>query len=680
VHWFRDLKLRWKLLGSFGFTLALMGIVGYLGISRMAQMSALSEELYTKHLLGLSYIMQANINLIASGRAEKNAILAEDRAEVEKHAASARTYLDEVNAELADFKTTVVLEETRQALAATEADLKELAAGRERVLALAFAGNDAEAVAEAAKVRVLADKIDQSMHDLQVRKERLAEAAHLQARRHYESARTFTLAVIAIAALAGFGLAYTLSRALGGTAARLSAAARGLAAGEVDQRIIDVSRDEMGELAASFRELVVYLRENAAVADAIAQGDLTREVRPRSEQDVLGMAFQRMSQNLRAMVGQTKEAADALAAVSQQLGQAATQTGAAVEQVTAAVQGIAAGASESSRSVQQTNSSVEQLAQAIDAIARGAAEQSRQVQAASGITSEMAASVAEVASTAAAVAQESGQTRATAEHGARAVRETVADMEQIKRVVSSAAATVEELGKLGERIGAVVEVIDDIAEQTNLLALNAAIEAARAGQHGRGFAVVADEVRKLAERSQRETKAIAQLIEQVQTGTAEAVAAMETGSAQVEAGTAQAGRTGMALAEILVAVESTVTQATGIAAAAREMAEGARGLQESMDLMAASVEANRAATEEMVAQAASVTQAMQAIAAVSEEQSASSEEVSASAEEMSAQMQQMGQQSQELARAADQLRQLVARFVLEHAADAAHMTPLQRAA
>jgi len=81
-----------------------------------------------------------------------------------------------------------------------------------------------------------------------------------------------------------------------------------------------------------------------------------------------------------------------------------------------------------------------------------------------------------------------------------------------------------------DQIIQIVAEISSIAEQTNLLALNAAIEAARAGESGRGFAVVADEVRSLAERTQKATSTVQDMVNRIQGSTDELVKNMTRGN------------------------------------------------------------------------------------------------------------------------------------------------------
>ncbi|MFA7552775.1 MAG: methyl-accepting chemotaxis protein [Spongiibacteraceae bacterium] len=140
---------------------------------------------------------------------------------------------------------------------------------------------------------------------------------------------------------------------------------------------------------------------------------------------------------------------------------------------------------------------------------------------------EMTAAIHEVSNHANLAAHASDQVDINAQEATHVSHKTRDAVNSLAEQISNAATTIESLNDQAKSIGSVLDVIRGVAEQTNLLALNAAIEAARAGEQGRGFAVVADEVRTLAQRTQKSTAEIDQMIEELQAGSQSAVQVIE---------------------------------------------------------------------------------------------------------------------------------------------------------
>ena len=435
-----------------------------------------------------------------------------------------------------------------------------------------------------------------------------------------------------------------------------------LAEGDVEQQINFKSSDEIGTLASAYSKVVDYMKEMATVSQRMASGDLTAEVKPRSEKDVLGNAFSQLAAQQRELIGKVKASAANVSEASQQLTKAAEQTAQATQQITSTIQQVARGASEQSTSLQQTAGSVDQLTRAIDQIAEGSQEQAKAVDEATRVVEKVSMAIEAVSGNAQAGAKEWENTAESAIGGARKTHETVAGMEKIRKAMDLVSARVTDLGERSGEIGKIVATIDDIAAQTNLLALNAAIEAARAGDQGRGFAVVADEVRKLAERSSVATKEIAALVNGTQVGVREAVNAMQQGSKEVEVGYKLATDAGGALDDILARSQNMGKQVTEISVASQALKDFSLEMVETIERINRIVEQNAAATEEMTASSSVVSKAVEATAGVAEENSAASEEVSASVEEMSAQVEESLAAAQSLTDMSEELERTVAVF------------------
>src|SRR5271155_5604810 len=96
--------------------------------------------------------------------------------------------------------------------------------------------------------------------------------------------------------------------------------------GDLEQTIDTHRDDEVGVLAQNFNKMIVHLKDMAAVSAAIAEGQLSVTVQPRSQQDTMAKAFAQMTRGLRDLVRQVRDSAAQVASGSGQMASASDES------------------------------------------------------------------------------------------------------------------------------------------------------------------------------------------------------------------------------------------------------------------------------------------------------------------------------------------------------------------
>jgi methyl-accepting chemotaxis protein len=449
----------------------------------------------------------------------------------------------------------------------------------------------------------------------------------VEERRHSdETATTATGAVALVSTLIAVGLgifiAYTTAKSITEPLNNLMAVAQQIGnSGDLDHNIDIQRKDEIGELARTFSAMVKYLKEMAAVSEAIAGGDLTVEVEPRSKNDTLGHAFKKMVEGLRSLVKNVRDASTQVASASNQVAGASDesakislQASSAIDEVTSTMHEMSVNVQNMVKSTQTQASSVSETSASID---------------------QMVASIQRVADTAKVLLDISNRSREEVHSGIATMEKATDGLNRINTTIQSSGEIIDVLGQRADDIGKIIEVIDDLAEQTNLLALNAAIEAARAGEHGLGFAVVADEVRKLAEKSAQSTKEISELIQSIQKEARKAVENMDRSTNIVNEGLELGGELNGALKKISNVVTEVYKFAQEIGAATNEQSHGSSQIARATTRLNEITHEINSAVEEQASGAQAVVKAMERMRELIQQSTSGSTELAASAEQMS---------------------------------------------
>lgn len=281
-----------------------------------------------------------------------------------------------------------------------------------------------------------------------------------------------------------------------------------LSEGDISMNIQSEEGGELGKLLNAVINMIASTKKISTVLVEYASGNLTDILTPRSNRDTLGIALNKMSAQMRAIIGDIKSEVNVMTSSS--------------HEILASLSQLASGSSESAAAVTETTTTLEELKQT----ARVSSDKANDVLASAE------------------------KTLSTVQGCEKSVQSVIEDMNQIKDRMQIISESILKLSEKGLAISEIMDSVNDIAEQSNLLAVNAAIEAAKAGEQGKSFSVVAQEIRTLAEQSKNATIQVRSLLNEIQGATNSAVLATEQGSKAVAKGVEQSKKTTDSIKEL----------------------------------------------------------------------------------------------------------------------------------
>jgi methyl-accepting chemotaxis protein len=312
--------IKLKLALAFGLLIVLMTASTLFGISALNKLNTAQTAMIKGPMAQLQLAQASNIALLQITRAQKNMGLATDNEELTSQNAKADKQRETVQTIITEGTAKADSAEAKAKWTGLQQDWEGYAAIDLKMRTAMMAGRRAEGVGMMSTVqRPMTNAVTKRVEELVAYNTEQLNAADEAGNQTFTTARNFLIAVVIgsllLAGAAAAWIAISISKGLG----KIAGLASAVAMGDLDQRVIVTTNDEIKDLVETVNRMTDNLRATAALADKVADGDLTVEAKPLSEKDTLGIALQRMIERLRGVVGDALSASENVSAGSQEL-------------------------------------------------------------------------------------------------------------------------------------------------------------------------------------------------------------------------------------------------------------------------------------------------------------------------------------------------------------------------
>jgi methyl-accepting chemotaxis protein len=359
----------------------------------------------------------------------------------------------------------------------------------------------------------------------------------------------------------------------------LGKAADRIAAGDLTATPPSLSRDEMGQLAATFRKMTQGLTALVVGVRAASHG-VHEGAREMSE---IGERVNGGAREERERLVAVQSSVEAMQGSVAQVGRGVEGVAEYVHSTGTAVGAMAAALEEVRRKARELETRSAAAGADVDALAGAGRRAQTQLGLlddlagnAQGTLAEVSASLSGLETSAVASQLAAAEAVELADHAGGVVQETVVGIEGLHAAVDDAKRRVAVLGRRSDDIDQILDFVGEVAGRTNLLSLNASIIATQAGEHGKAFAVVADQIRDLAAQISSSTKSIGEIIRAVRDDVSGTARLIDRGDALAADGVARARKSLDALHAIRAATAKGHETAAAIRAAVQVHARSTR--------------------------------------------------------------------------------------------------------